>query len=213
MPETRNIVLPEIVGLLPVEGAMILPRTQLPLNVFSEGLKKLVQDAREGQGLIGVIQPRQVGERPLYEVGTLCYIESVREDKTQKGQLNIEVRGILRFRLRQEVASNTGYRQGRADYGGFLDDLKPAVPLSGDARHHLIASFENYIHQRGIGLDPRSFEAFDSNDLLMTLPNLCHFDPAEKQAVLETENTVAQLSLMIQLLEIGAFEDRPHLTQ
>lgn len=211
---STSITLPEIVPLLPVAGALVLPRGKLPLKILTKPFLQMIDTAQKANRLIGVIQPKSLEEGQnglLFEVGSLCFIEKIRQQP--KGPLHIEVKGLLRFRIKQEVASNTGYRQAQVDYGGFLDDLKPVEAMVGGASHRLLKGFEDYIKYQGLGLDAQSFEKFDSDMLMTTLPNLCKFNMAEKQALLESDNSLTRFSLLLQLFEFGALQNDTGIRQ
>ena len=50
--------LPEVIPVFPLPGALLLPRGQMPLNIFEPRYLAMVDDAlRDGHRLIGMIQP------------------------------------------------------------------------------------------------------------------------------------------------------------
>ena len=50
--------LPEIIPVFPLPGALLLPRGQMPLNIFEPRYLAMIDDAlRDGHRLIGMIQP------------------------------------------------------------------------------------------------------------------------------------------------------------
>ena len=51
--------LPETLPVFPLTGALLLPRGQLPLNVFEPRYLEMVDDALQGDRLIGMIQPTE----------------------------------------------------------------------------------------------------------------------------------------------------------
>jgi Lon protease-like protein len=56
--------LPQVVPVFPVDGALLLPRGLLPLNVFEPRYLNMVDDAMAGDRLIGMVQTRAGGTRP-----------------------------------------------------------------------------------------------------------------------------------------------------
>src|SRR5882724_7060509 len=105
--------LPEVIPVFPLPGALLLPRGQMPLNIFEPRYLAMVDDAlRDGHRLIGMIQPdvshSQNEPRPaLFRVG--CYI--------------LELTGIARFKVVEEVTALTAYRQCKVDYFPYIDDF------------------------------------------------------------------------------------------
>ena len=63
MPNTRRYRtladLPDTLKLFPLPGALLLPRSELPLNIFEPRYVAMVNDAMAGDRLIGMIQPEQ----------------------------------------------------------------------------------------------------------------------------------------------------------
>ena len=86
--------LPEVVGIFPLPGALLLPRGQMPLNIFEPRYLALVDDSLAGPRLIGMIQPdsRHPGSehRPhLYSVGCVGRITQFAE--TGDGRYLVEL--------------------------------------------------------------------------------------------------------------------------
>jgi Lon protease-like protein len=120
--------LPELVPVFPLAGALLLPRGQLPLNIFEPRYMALVDDALKTHRLIGMIQPQQnEDERArlprLERVGCLGRITQIAETGDERYVLSLS--GVARFRVAEELTVMTPYRQVRADYGDFATDLVP----------------------------------------------------------------------------------------
>ena len=50
--------LPDVIPVFPLAGALLLPRGQMPLNIFEPRYLAMIDDAlRSGHRLIGMIQP------------------------------------------------------------------------------------------------------------------------------------------------------------
>src|SRR6201991_798652 len=82
--------LPEVIPVFPLPGALLLPRGQMPLNIFEPRYLEMVDDSlRDGHRLIGMIQPdsRQGGahdsphlDKPhLYKIGCVGRITQFAE--------------------------------------------------------------------------------------------------------------------------------------
>jgi len=118
--------LPDVLPVFPLPGALLLPRGQMPLNIFEPRYIALVDDALAGRRLIGMIQPDGSGagsdQKPsLYSVGSVGRITQLAE--TGDGRYLLELTGICRYRLIEELAVRTLYRQCRVTYDPFLDDF------------------------------------------------------------------------------------------
>ncbi|HEY0569066.1 MAG TPA: LON peptidase substrate-binding domain-containing protein, partial [Xanthobacteraceae bacterium] len=119
--------LPEVIPVFPLPGALLLPRGQMPLNIFEPRYLEMIDDAmRDGHRLIGMIQPdgRHPGpqERPnLYKVGCVGRITQLAE--TGDGRYLIQLTGVARFRIEDELKVETAYRQCRVTFIPFVGDF------------------------------------------------------------------------------------------
>ncbi|MEO5577522.1 MAG: LON peptidase substrate-binding domain-containing protein, partial [Sphingomicrobium sp.] len=109
------------VPLFPLSGAILFPRSQLPLHIFEERYRAMVQDAMAGPGRIAMIQPADDSDAPtLYQVG--CVGELVGVEELDDGRFNIMLLGSQRFRLIAEAEGGTPYRQADIDLEAYDDD-------------------------------------------------------------------------------------------
>ena len=107
--------LPEIIPVFPLAGALLLPRGQMPLNIFEPRYLEMVDDAlRDGHRLIGMIQPdashsRDEARPALFRVGCVGRITQLAE--AGDGRYILELTGISRFEVIEEMTVTTPYRQ------------------------------------------------------------------------------------------------------
>src|SRR5687768_9991177 len=112
------------VAIFPLAGALLFPRTQLPLHIFEPRYRAMVRDALASDRLIAMVQPKDEKEPPnVYEVG--CIGEIVGSEELDDGRFNIVLEGISRFRILGEADVMTPYRQVDADRSGFDDEAEP----------------------------------------------------------------------------------------
>jgi Lon protease-like protein len=196
--------LPASLPLFPLTGAVLLPRGQLPLNIFEPRYLEMVDYALQGDRLIGMIQPTENEEkvlRPaLSQVGCAGKITSFRE--TDDNRYLITLGGLCRFRLTGEMQSATAWRAGFCDFAPFAGDLAQ----HGDEdfpRERLLAALKNYLSTRDMKADWKSVMTAPSEALVNALAMMCPFDPAEKQALLEAASFQERASTLMALLEMG----------
>src|SRR4029078_8616340 len=121
--------LPEIIPVFPLPGALLLPRGQMTLNIFEPRYLAMVDDSlRDGHRLIGMSQPDATHssneERPaLFRVGCVGRITQLAE--SGDGRYILELTGISRFKVGEEMTVLTAYRKCKVDYFPFLDDFTP----------------------------------------------------------------------------------------
>src|SRR3954466_13655510 len=106
--------LPEVIPVFPLPGALLLPRGQMPLNIFEQRYLAMIDDAfRDGHRLIGMIQPDVMRssdeDNPaLFKVGCVGRITQLAE--SGDGRYILELTGISRFEVREELTVLIAYR-------------------------------------------------------------------------------------------------------
>src|SRR4029450_11481220 len=107
--------LAEVIPVFPLAGALLLPRGQMPLNIFEPRYLAMIDDAlRDGHRLIGMIQPDaahggRTEKRGVYTIGCDGRITQLTE--SGDGRYLIELTGVARFRIEEELKVATPYRQ------------------------------------------------------------------------------------------------------
>lgn len=196
--------LPDVLALFPLTGVLLLPRGQLPLNVFEPRYLALVDAALAGNRLMGIIQPTQNEDkvlRPtLSNVGCAGRITGFREN--EDGRYLITLTGVCRFRLVEEFETDQPYRVIRPDFEPYLEDLMPADE-SNFPRDRLIVALKDYLSSRDLKADWKSVMGAPPETLITALAMLCPFQPAEKQALLEAPGWDERVDILITLLEMA----------
>jgi len=195
--------LPASLPLFPLSGVLLLPRGQLPLNIFEPRYLAMTDDALAGDRMIGMIQPT-VPDSPaqnpaLYRVGCAGRITSFAE---MGERYLITLTGVCRFDLVDEMPTTRGYRRAVANWAPYPDDMVEAeAPLD---RPRLMAGLERYFDRHGLKADWTAVNAAPSERLVTLVAMLCPFSPAEKQALLECPDFEARGRLLIDLVEMDA---------
>lgn len=200
--------LPQVIPVFPLPGAILLPRGQLPLNIFEPRYLNMIDDAMAGDRIIGMLQPQQ-GPRllpGLSPIGCAGRITSFAE--TSDGRYLITLTGCARFRLASEIPAQTPYRQIRADFGPFEADLTaPPVDDVGLDRDGLLEALRAYLETRGLDIDWDTAETAPPEALVNSLSMALPFDPPEKQALLEAASLTDRSTVLTALLTIDAAGD------
>jgi Lon protease-like protein len=126
--------LPEEFPVFPLEGAMLLPRGRLPLNIFEPRYLAMVEDALAAGRMLGMIQPDASAQRgangpALFKVGCLGRLSQFSE--TEDGRFLITLTGVSRFEVVEELAPRHGYRRVRGAFKRFMRDRSPSRSRSG----------------------------------------------------------------------------------
>lgn len=210
--EIPQVMLPEALAVFPLTGVLLLPGTILPLHIFEPRYCALMEDALSGGRVFGMIQPfaPQQDNRPLpgaeketpelYKVGCAGYIE--KWEKLPDGRFFIQLRGINRFRVKEELPQRRGYRLVKADYRDFCDTTSEEG-WHGERRAVLEALID-YGKAHGMQVKPEHAERFSDIELVNLLGVSLPFHPAEKQALLEAPTWKNRETVLINLLRLGA---------
>jgi hypothetical protein len=208
MPEPRRAPpphFPSILPLFPLSGVILLPRGQLPLNVFEPRYLSLVDDALKGERAIGIVQPQgEPGESarpPLFAIGGLGRITAFTE--TDDRRYLITLTGLTRFRIVRELAALTPYRQAEASYDRFTDDRAQPDEVPSLDRPALLAALKRYFAANRIETDWESIERAPAEGLVNSLSMIAPIAPAEKQALLEAKTGAERAAILVTLIELA----------
>lgn len=203
--------LPDVIPVFPLGGALLLPRGQMPLNIFEPRYLKMFDDALSGQRLIGMVQPdgeaaiaasgNPAMKPPLCSVGCVGRITSYAE--TPDSRLLITLTGIARFRITDELETTTPYRQCHVSWKEFENDLLPDHGGDKVSRDKLLAILKQYLDKNGMQADWRSIEASSNEQLVNSLSMISPYGPREKQALLEAASLEDRNQILIALTEMA----------
>ena len=204
----KPVDLPQALALFPLEGAILLPRGVVALNVFEPRYLNMVDDALGGERLIGLIQPAAGHESDatpdLADIGTVGRITSFSE--TDDGRYLVTLTGICRFEFEQELQAGTPYRQALVSYERFADDFSSSAGRSID-RETLIASLKTYAALHGFQVEWDAVEQAPTETIINVAAQICPFDGLAKQALLEAQTLEDRERVLIALLEWDAADD------
>ncbi len=196
--------LPSTLDILPLTGILLLPRGQLPLNVFEPRYLALVDAVLSGTRLIGLIQPTQHEDKilkpALSAIGCAGRLTAYRE--TDDGRYLITLTGVCRFGVKEELPASEPYRRVTADFAPFLADLIVAGEED-FPRDRLLTALRDYLTKRDLKADWKSVMSAPPETLVNALAMLCPFEPAEKQALLEAPGWSERVDILVTLLEMA----------
>lgn len=189
---------PSRLAIFPLPGAILFPRSQLPLHIFEPRYRDMVRDALDGSGRIGMIQPQSVEEdAPLYPVG--CIGEIVNVEELEDGRFNIVLLGSNRFRMVGETDMETAYRNAEVVTAGF-DDGEPG-PLSMTLRAEVEREAKRLGDAMRLSVDWAAVRRLDDEMLVNAIAQVAPFDVGAKQALLEAANLNDRADLLVQLMQ------------
>jgi Lon protease-like protein len=198
--------LPEIVPVFPLPGALLLPRGQMPLNIFEPRYLAMVDDSfRDGHRLIGMIQPDPVHPGPedkpnLFKVGCVGRITQIAE--TGDGRYLMQLTGVARFRVEEELKVATLYRQCRVSYLPFTDDFVARKGEEAVDRKALIEALSAFLKANNLKTDWDGIEKAPNEALVNALAMMSPFGTAEKQALLEAPDLKTRAEILVAVTEM-----------
>ena len=188
------------VALFPLPGAILFPRSQLPLHIFEPRYREMVRDAVDGGGQIAMIQPHRLDDdnrAPLYAVG--CVGEIVGLEELEDGRFNIVLLGSNRFRLVSESEVDAPYRCAEVDVSAFDDEEPP--PLSLAQRAEVEREARRLGDAMGLAVDWDAVSRLDDEMLVNAIAQVAPFDVGAKQALLEQATLDGRADLLVQLMQ------------
>lgn len=198
--------LPGTIPVFPLPGALLLPRGQMPLNIFEPRYLEMIDDSlRDGHRLIGIIQPdkTQTGteDKPsLFKVGCVGRITQLAE--TGDGRYLIQLTGIARFRIEAELEVATAYRQCRVTFAPFVDDFVARKGEEAVDRKALLDALSAFLKANDLKADWEGIEKAPNEALVNALAMMSPYGPAEKQALLEAPDLKTRAEILVAVTEI-----------
>ena len=168
------------IPVFPLSGVIYFPKTNLPLNIFEERYLNLVTDAYKNDKLMGMVQSKREG-KSVYQVGCLGKISDFQ--KSRDGRILINLTGISRFKILEEVSNSKLYREFKVDYKNFESDVKNE-PFEIDTES-LMSKTKIFFKRNGLLLNWKEFEKLDQLQRINTLAMIAPVTNEEKQKMLE----------------------------
>ena len=200
--------LPQVIPVFPLPAALLLPRGQMPLNVFEPRYMAMIDAAIRTERVIGMVQPRfeegavdLSGNPPLCAVGCAGRITSLQE--SGDGRYFVTLTGIARFAVTAELEAVTPYRLCRVTAVPFADDFRARHGEAAVDRSALIATFRRYLEANDLEADWPSVERASNEALVNALSMMSPYGPAEKQALLEARDLEARAQTLIAITEMA----------
>ncbi len=172
---------PNIIPVFPLSGVIYFPKTNLPLNIFEQRYLNLVNDCYNQNKMMGMIQSQKNGN-DVFKVGCLGKISDFQ--KSDDGRILINLTGITRFKIIEEVKNDKLYREFKVDYKNFEIDLKNVS--ENKSTDSLMDKAKIFFKRNGLLLNWREFEKLDLNQKINTLSMISPVTNEEKQKLLES---------------------------
>lgn len=200
-----NFDLPKKISIFPLRGAIFFPKTNLPLNIFERRYVDMVEDALKGDKYIGMIQSKKM-DGDVFKVGCLGKID--RHERTSDGRILINLKGLSRFRIKEEIENQKLYREFLVNYDDFKKDINlKEYKVKNELLIKLISNSKKYFYQQGMLIDWKEISKLEAFQQIYTLAMISPFSASEKQKVLEVVDLNEAANTLNEITKFGFYED------
>ena len=202
--------LPKKIAVFPLSNFIVFPKTTVPLNIFEPRYVDMINDCMKSNKLIGMIQPKIIKNKnletpELYKIG--CMGKIVNLQKTDDGRYLIELKGLIRFNIINEIISRKKYRECEISFNKFYDDLSDKKEnLKFSDLDLIFKDLKNLFEKKGFVINWKALENQSLNETINALAMASPFTLEEKQVLLETENLDARKSKIADILTTYTFD-------
>lgn len=179
----------------PLNGAILFPNTNLPLNIFEERYIDMVNYALSNNRFIGMIQSKENNE--FFSIGCLGKITNFTESQDGRYQINLE--GLNRFKINRVVKNDYKFVTVDGEHLNYNSNFKKKTNSLGQ---ELFSNFKKYLTVKDIKFNTAEFENLDVLNLARIICVISPFDYLTKQMLLEFNNSDDFCENLISVLEI-----------
>ena len=184
------------IPIFPLNGAVLFPKTNLPLNIFEDHYIAMVDYALSKDRIIGMIQSKNTGG--LFNIGCLGKIISFNE--TNDGRYLINLEGMSRFLLKKELKKKFSFRI--VDATILENKTKKNYKLKGELKNKILNSYKRYIKEKNISINLSEIINIKTEQLAKFIAMVSPFDDIDKQMLLEITKTEVFCEKLLSILEI-----------
>tara|TARA_B100000674_G_scaffold74825_1_gene51898 strand:+ start:993 stop:1634 length:642 start_codon:yes stop_codon:yes gene_type:complete len=203
--------LPKIIPIFPLSNFIIFPKTAVPLNIFEPRYLEMVNDSMSAEKLIGMVQPKNIknfdnSKLPvLHKIGCLGKITSFKE--TDDGRYLIELKGLIRFEILNEINNNKNYREVEASFKNYLHDLdEEKEDLKFTDLELIFKDFKTLFERRGFIINWKALEKQSLDETINALAMTSPFSLEEKQVLLEAKNLNVRKTKIAEILNTYTYD-------
>ena len=209
--------LPKIIPIFPLSNFIIFPKTAVPLNIFEARYLEMINDSMKTEKFIGMVQPKTMknfdnSKLPiLHKIGCLGKINSFKE--TDDGRYLIELKGIIRFEIINEITNNKMYREVEVSFDNYLHDLdEKKENLRFSDLELIFKDFKTLFEKRGFIINWKDLEKQSLDETINALAMTSPFSLEEKQVLLEAKNLNTRKTKIAEILNTYTYDEFENTT-
>jgi Lon protease-like protein len=201
--------LPKILPIFPLSNFIIFPKTTVPLNIFERRYIDMINDSMKSNKLIGMVQPKKIIDdfTPpiLHDIGCLGKISSFKE--TEDGRFLIELKGLIRFKIMNEIKSAKKYRECEVSFENFNHDLdETREELKFSDLELIFKDLKSLFEKRGFIINWKELEKQSLDETINALAMASPFSLEEKQVLLEAQNLNIRKDKIAEILSTYTYD-------
>ena len=208
--------LPNTISVFPLSNFIIFPKTTVPLNIFEPRYIEMINDSMKTNKFIGMIQPKNLKKNEtnisiLHQVGCLGKITSFKE--TDDGRYLIDLKGIIRFKILEEIKSDRSYKECKVSYEDYLNDLNQKKEnLKFSDLELIFKDLKTLFEKRGFIINWKALEKQSLDETINALAMASPFSLEEKQVLLEAKNLDIRKNKIAEILSTYTFDEYHNTT-
>ena len=196
--------LPKKIPIFPLRGVIFFPETNLPLNIFEDRYLKMINNILKNDKYLGMIQSKKI-DGEVYQIGCLGKIDE--HDRTSDGRILINLKGITRFKINQEIENNQPYREFLVNYDLFKDDLQSEkMKVKNELLIKLINNSKNFFKKNGILINWKELSKLSSYKQIYNLAMISPISVEEKQKLLEIVELEEIANILNDITKLNFYE-------
>ena len=201
---------PDIISVFPLSNFIMFPNTTVPLNIFEPRYIDMINDSMKAERLVGMIQPNYKDDKKnikpdLYQVGCLGKIINFQE--TKNGNFLIELKGLTRFKILEEIKTNNKYRSFKVNFDEFHADLNNSKENIKFSDLELIfKDLKLLFEKKGFIINWKALEKQSLDETINALAMASPFTLEEKQILLEAPNLDLRKNKISEILKTYSFD-------
>ena len=203
--------LPKIIPIFPLSNFIVFPKTAVPLNIFEPRYLEMVNESMKAEKFIGMVQPKTMKNFDntklpiLHKIGCLGKINSFKE--TDDGRYLIELKGLIRFKIINEIANNKNYREVEVSFDDYLHDLdEKKEDLKFSDLELIFKDFKSLFEKRGFIINWKALEKQSLDETINALAMTSPFSLEEKQVLLEAKNLNVRKTKIAEILNTYTYD-------
>ena len=192
------------IPIFPLNGAIMFPNTNLPLNIFEERYIDMVDYSLSTNKVIGMVQYKSNNE--LYSVGCYGKITAFNEMPDKRYFINLEGKDC--FKIIREVNSEFKFRLCEIEVFENYNNNK----LSDELKIELISFYKKYNKIKNFNLSLDEVSQLNIVDLLRLIIMVSPFDANIKQLCLEVKSNKELYESVMSALKIELVSNQKNVS-